>query len=143
VHAHPHLQSRRRAVLRLGPDLERHFETISRRTKDGIRVVVLRLKRVRNPDAVCLEIFERFIVKMEQRGIPVLLCGVRPDFAKILNTSGLHKRLGNERVFLEMAGPTSSTLEAVRKAYDFLGGNLCETCPRRKEMGKDVLYYMI
>ena len=125
------------------PDLERHFEAIVRRSQNGIRVVVLRVKRVRNPDAVCLEIFDRFIEQMAQRGIPVLLCGVRPDIHKVLISTGLFQRLGKERVFLEMAGPTSSTLEAVRKAYEFLGDNLCETCPRRQEMAKEVLYFMI
>jgi sulfate permease, SulP family len=125
------------------PDLERHFETIARRVQDGIRVVVLRVKRARNPDAVCLERLGRFIDMMEGRGITVLLCGVRPDFAQVLHASGLYKRLGNDRVFLEVAGPSSSTLAAVRKAYDFLGGNICSTCPRQQEMGKDVLYYMI
>ena len=125
------------------PDLERHFDTIARRAQNGIRAVVLRLKRVRNPDAVCLEVFDRFFAKMEERGIPVLLCGVRPDIHKVLNTTGLFKRLGQDRIFLEMAGPTSSTLEAVRKAYDFLDGNLCDTCPRRQEIAKEVLYFMI
>jgi SulP family sulfate permease len=125
------------------PDLERHFENIARRAQNGMRVVVLRLKRVRNPDAVCLELFERFITKMEERGIAVLLCGVRPDIAQVLHTSGLYKRLGKERVFLEVTGPMSSTLDAVRKAYDLLGGDVCDTCPRRQEMGKEVLYYMI
>lgn len=124
------------------PDLERHLDTIARRSQNGIRIVVLRLKRVRNPDAVCLALFEQFIANMEARDIAVLLCGVREDFAKILQTSGLYKRLQN-RVFLEIIGPASSTLDAVRKAYELLGDNLCETCPRRKELGKEVLYYMI
>ncbi len=117
--------------------------TITRRAQDGIRVIVLRLKRARNPDAVCLELFERFFADMQHRGIAVLLCGVRRDFAKILRSSGLDKRLGNDRIFLEVSGPASSTLEAVRKAYDLLGGNICATCPRQQEMGKEVLYYMI
>jgi SulP family sulfate permease len=124
------------------PDLERHFETIARRARDGARVVVLRLKRVRNPDAVFLEQFERFIDRMAERGVAVLLCGVREDFARILAKSGLDKRL-TERIFLEVSGPSSSTLDAVRKAYDFVGADLCSTCPRRREDSGDVLYYMI
>jgi len=125
------------------PDLDNHFETMARQAKNGVRVVVLRLKRVRNTDAVCLERFENFLIKMEERGIPVLLCGVRPDFDQVLTNSGLAQRLGKERVFLEVAGPASSTLDAVRKAYDLLGGNICDTCPRKQEMGKEILYYMI
>ncbi len=124
------------------PDLERHFESIGRRAQNGVRVIVLRLKRVRNPDAVCLELFERFITHIENRGVLVLLCGVREDLARVLNTSGLYKRL-KDRVFLEVTGPGSSTLDAVRKAYDTLGDDLCPTCPLRQEMGKEVLYFMI
>jgi SulP family sulfate permease len=125
------------------PDLERHFATIAGRAKNGIQIVVLRLKRVRNPDAVCLEIFERFINRMHERGIKVFLCGVRGDLDGVLRTSGLAKKLGEEHIYLEVAGPSSSTLDAVRKAYDILGDNLCENCPRRKEMAKETLYYMI
>ncbi len=125
------------------PDLERHFESILRRTQNGIRVVVLRVKRVRNPDAVCLAIIDRFVEQMAERGIPLLLCGVRPDIEKVLISTGIYERLGKDRVFPEMAGVTSSTLEAVRKGYEFLGGDVCETCPRRQELAKEVLYFMI
>jgi len=124
-------------------DLEKHFEAIARRARNGVRIIVLRLKRVRNPDAVCLELFERFIEQMEQRKLTVLLCGVRPDVARVLTTSGLEARLGKQRIFLETAMPTSSTLDAVRHAYDLLAGDLCATCPRRGEQNKEVLYYMI
>jgi MFS superfamily sulfate permease-like transporter len=38
------------------PVLEEHLNTIERRSCDGIRVIVLRMKRVRSPDAACLEL---------------------------------------------------------------------------------------
>src|SRR5205823_4512478 len=50
-------------------DLDEHFEKLMARLQPATRVVVLRLKRVRNPDAVCLERFERFIEKMQRRGV--------------------------------------------------------------------------
>ena len=69
---------------------------------------------------------------------------VRPDLAKVLRSSGLEPRLGIHRVFHETTDVDfSSTLEAVRHAYDLLAGDLCSACPRRGEMGRDVLYYMI
>lgn len=136
-----------------GPDLERHFETIEERAtgilpapsgrQPSTRVIVLRLKRVRNPDAVCLELFERFVGKMKERGIHVLLCGVRDDFVKVLAASGLETQFGKENVFVEQKGAASSTLDAVRFAYDLLKGDYCASCPRRGEEGRDVLYYMI
>jgi hypothetical protein len=46
----------------------------------------------------------------------------------------------------ENAGTWSSTLDAVRHAYELLGGDLCPTCPRRREEsgnGKETWYYMI
>jgi sulfate permease, SulP family len=125
------------------PDLEQHFETILARAKDGARVVVLRLKRVRNPDAVCMERFERFVTACHSANIALILCGVRADFARVLYSSGVEKQLGAGRIFRENEVVMSSTLEAVRHAYELLGDDLCPTCPRRGEAGKDVLYYMI
>ncbi len=127
-----------------GPDLEAHFDTIADRCVPATRAIVLRLKRVRNPDAVCLELLDRFLERMGEKGVVVLLCGVRPDLAKVLRSSGLEPRLGIHRVFHETTDVDfSSTLEAVRHAYDLLAGDLCSACPRRGEMGRDVLYYMI
>lgn len=124
------------------PDLEEHLETVSRRAADGVRFVVLRLKRVRNTDGVCLHIFERFLEAMEQRQIVVLLCGVRRDLARVFRNSGLEDHIGAHRLFRERVG-SSSTLDAVRRAYELLGEDLCFTCPRRSEPEKEVLYYMI
>lgn len=126
------------------PDLDDHFEQIAARIKPDItRVVVLRLKRVRNPDAVCLERFEHFLKDMAERNVAVLLCGVRPDLARVLATSHLDRQIGADRIFLEQDAVFSSTLEAVRRGYDMLGDNLCEACPRRQERANETLYYMI
>ena len=70
---------------------------------------------------------------MQAHKATVLLCGVRPDFAKILETFRFHHWLPRSRVFLEQAAVMSSTLQAVRRAYELLGDNLCPTCPRRGE----------
>ncbi len=126
-----------------GPDLEKHFAAIAGRAQLATRVIVLRLKRVRNPDAVCLELFERFLAMMKERGIHVILCGVRPDFAAVMRTSGLETQLGRENLFIEQDGAASSTLDAVRFAYDLLKGDYCALCPRRGEAEQKVLYYMI
>jgi sulfate permease, SulP family len=126
---------------------ERQLGDIWLRARDepGIRIVILRLKRVRNPDAVCLQILESFIQKMEARRVVVLLCGVRSDMAKTLQTTRLLYRLGHERVFLESPHVWSSTLDAVRYAYDILDGDICATCPRhtQQQAGKETWYYMI
>jgi SulP family sulfate permease len=127
------------------PGLQQHLEGIEKRAESGIQVIVFRVKRIRNPDAVCLQILDEFIRKMRDRKITVLLCGVRRDLAKALRRSGLETTLGPEYVFAEIPEqPTSSTLEAVRKAYDLLKGDVCSICPRSGQAAdKEVLYYMI
>jgi len=127
------------------PDLEKHLEAIEQRTSNGVRVVVLRLKRARNPDAVCLGLIDTFLERMAARQVDVLLCGVRGDLARGLHSTGIEQRLGANHLFQEKEGAASSTLDAVRYAYDLLGSDLCLTCPRRADAGngKEPLYYMI
>jgi len=137
------------------PDLEKHFETIEKQAlvgqtllagkQDGptTRAVVLRLKRARNPDAVCLELLEHFIARMTDHGIQIILCGVRADFAQVLRNSGIEAELGRQYIFAEQDAVMSSTNAAVRFAYELLQGVYCEFCPRRGEGEKEVLYFMI
>jgi SulP family sulfate permease len=127
------------------PELEAHLEEIERRVDQGAKVVVLRLKRVRNPDMVCLEIFERFLGHMSERKVPVpvFFCGVRPDFAKVMQNVRFHHHLPAECLFLEEGTNGTSTLRAVRRAYEILGRERCPTCPRPAEpepAGPDFTY---
>jgi hypothetical protein len=103
---------------------------------------------------VCLERLQYFLEDMQRRGVPVLLCGVREDFAQALRRLGFHHWLPQDHVFLEEApgpangseGPAlSSTLRAVRRAYEILGDDLCPDCPRRhdREAERGGWYYMI
>jgi SulP family sulfate permease len=117
------------------PELEQHLNTIARSAQEGIRVIVLRLKRARNPDAVCLQLLESFVDRMREAGVAVVLCGIRPDLMKALENGGIVKDLGPDRcfVFQETGAIWTSTLEAVRFAYELLGENVCETCPRHAE----------
>jgi SulP family sulfate permease len=125
--------------------LEKHLTAIDQQARNGIRVVVLRLKRVRNPDAVCLSLIDGFLKRMEKRRVTVLVCGVRPELARVLHSTHLDERLGPKCIFHEAASVWSSTLDAVRHAYDLLQGDVCATCPRRAEAGpgQEPLYYMI
>jgi SulP family sulfate permease len=127
------------------PDLEKHFEQIESRLGDGVRIVVLRVKRARNPDAVCLAVFDGFLTRLGERHVTLLLCGVRPEMVKGLRRAGLSERLGPKQLFPETGGVESSTLDAVRYAYALLAGDVCATCPRREEMTgpKEAWYYMI
>lgn len=110
--------------------LESHFASIEERVGGytGV-VVVVRLKRARNPDAVGLTILEGFLDRMRARGVQVLLCGVRSEFASKLERVGLSERLG-ERLFLEQPVRQTSTALAIRHAYTLLADR-CESCPTR------------
>ncbi len=126
------------------PELEKHLGEIEKRAVPSVRIVVLRLKRVRNPDGVCLGLLNEFLARMEARQLVVLLCGVWRDLGKVLESAGLAARLGPQRIFREAVGPESSTLDAVRYAYELLAGDVCSGCPRRGEVqGKENWYYMI
>jgi SulP family sulfate permease len=124
------------------PRLQEYLDRLTRRADEGARVIVLRLKRTRNADMACLEILERFMREMQARGVVVLLCGVRRDLMRALKKLDFFAWLPIDRVF-EEAGGWSSTLTAVRKAYEILGEDLCETCPRRGGGDQEVWYYMI
>lgn len=113
------------------PDVENLLEQIERETQDGVRVVLLRLKRVRNPDAVCLHLLDGFLERMKDRNITVLLCGVRADIAEALASVGIEARLGHAHIFHEAPQLWSATLSAVRYAYSLLGEDVCENCPQR------------
>jgi SulP family sulfate permease len=122
------------------PELDRYFDAL--RERESLRVVVLRVKRTRNPDIVCMERLQQFIIEMKDKGVPVLLCGVRPDFAQAMKNLSFQEFLPSEQVFLEE--PThvgSATLAAVRHAYELLGDDLCDHCPRRTPPDPDETFY--
>ena len=125
------------------PALERHLTAIEKRADAETRVVVLRVKRARNADGVCLALLDEFFKRMQNRDIHVLLCGVRDDLAGALHATGLEARLGAQHIFRERPTVGSSTLDAVRAAYEHLGGDFCPTCPRRNESKQPDWYYMI
>jgi SulP family sulfate permease len=127
------------------PELDDQLAELARRADQGTRIVVLRLKRARNPDMVCLERLQHFLEDMRARGVTVLFCGVRVDFAKALDNVLFHRILPPECLFLEEPATGSSTLRAVRRAYELLGNDRCPTCPRPREgeTDKGEWYYMI
>ena len=126
------------------PELDRYFDGL--RERAGTRIIVLRLKRTRNPDIVCMERLQHFIIEMRAKGVTVLLCGVRPEFAEAMRNLRFEEFLPKEHVFLEDAALLgSATLAAVRHAYDILGEDVCEHCPRRSppEPSNGAFYYQI
>jgi SulP family sulfate permease len=96
--------------------LEHHLETIERRATRQTRVIVMRMKRVRNPDAVGLAALAGLVERLQARGIHVIFCGVRAELRSSLERSGLLKQLHTDHVFLERPVRQTSTQEAMRFA---------------------------
>lgn len=111
--------------------LEAHLEAIEARIVPATRVVVLRMKRARNPDAVGVRALEAFAERLERREVRLILAGVRPALKDVLDRVGLTARLGEDRIFLEAPVRLTGTMRAVASACDGIGEQRCATCPRR------------
>ena len=115
------------------PALETELELVSRRAREqGIRHLVLRLKRLRNPDAVCLEKFDHFLRASQKEGLVVLLAGVREDLLAGFRRLRFTDWFPEKQIFIEVDMEDSATLQAVRLAYSLLGNeNTCHHCSTR------------
>ena len=92
---------------------------------------MLRLKRARNPDAVGMALLEQAVDRWRARGVMVVLCGVRAGMLACLENCGLAGKLGPENLFLEQPVRQTSTVLAIRHAYEHVT-DLCPTCPKRR-----------
>jgi hypothetical protein len=93
---------------------------------------------------VCMERFHQFIHDQDSRGVFVLLCGVRPDFARVMKNMRFSEVLPESSVFVEEPTLYSSTLKAVRHGYELLGDPSCGHCASLH--GSDAarnLYYLV
>src|SRR5262249_18748955 len=101
--------------------VESHFDTIERRISPDTKVVVLRMKRVRNPDAVGMHLLDEHIQRIESRGIQILLVGVRADMEDALVRTGIARRLHPNHIFREQPVRHTSTQMGVQYAYELIG----------------------
>jgi sulfate permease, SulP family len=128
------------------PELDRYFNELKQKAlSKAIHIIVVRLKRTRNPDMVCLERCEHFIEDLKKEGITVLLCGVRPDLAKAMKNMGFSNWLPPDQVFPEEDDTDSATIKAVRHAYGLLERNDCPHCKQKglQDTGQEKLYYLV
>ena len=109
------------AFFGAAPELHKYFAKIlDETTRTGIKYVVLRLRRIRNPDAVAVEHLEQLLHDAEKQGVTVLLAGLRPEFVKILDNVGLTNWFVKGHIFPEEQQTFSATLRAVRYAYKLI-----------------------
>jgi sulfate permease, SulP family len=100
--------------------LDEHLNWFEKRAAAGAKVIVLRVKRLRNPDAVGMREIDEFIRRLNAMGVRVILAGVRRDLLDGLRAAGALDRLGPDQVFSERQRRGSSTMEAVAAAYAYL-----------------------
>ena len=113
------------------PELERQLDSILEEAPQSLKVVILRLKRVNNPDAVCMDVLQRFVEKMHQRSIVVMLSGIREAMAQTLKNVGITQLVGQDNIFREESEIWASTVTSMKKGYSLLGNSHCEHCPNR------------
>jgi len=118
------------------PELEKHLTAAFEEAKShAITHVVLRVKRLRNPDAVCLERLEHGLKDAQAAGFTILLAGLLPDLLAGIQRLGFDQWLPRECWFAEEDSPDSATLKAVRKAYNLLGVQHPDGAPGRLLFG--------
>ena len=116
--------------------LESHLETIESAHRPDTKVVVLRMKRVRNPDAVGMHLLDEHMQRIEAAGVHVLLVGVRADLEDALRAHRHRRPAAPERIFHEQPVRHTSTQMGVQYAYELMD-EPCETCPRRDPILRD------
>jgi sulfate permease, SulP family len=111
------------------PHLGRFLDTVLDRIQsERFRYVVLRLKRVRHPDAVCLERLEHFLKTCDRIDVTVLLAAVQPDLLAAIRRLDFFAWYPRERIYAQGNDEDSATLAAIRYVYGELaaanGGTL-------------------
>ncbi len=95
------------------PEFERELDRAAALARlRGVDQLILRVKRLRNADAVSLEVLDKFLRHAREGGLTVSLAGVRPDLLAALQRFGI----APDRVFPEEERDLSATLKAIRRA---------------------------
>jgi sulfate permease, SulP family len=127
------------------PELDRYFDTLRARIRTGeVKFIVLRLKRVRHPDAVSIERLEHFLREENGHGVTILLAGVQPDTLTVLKNIGFQRWFPTEQVFVEDEDEEdSATLKALRYAHASLDDGARGAVLAGASPGSDRLYYLV
>ena len=100
------------------PDFEHYLhQALEQAQEQRIDYIVLRLKRVRNSDAVALEVLDKFLHETRKLGLTILIAGVRPDLLAAFARVGITDHHPLELIFEEEKVDYSATLKAIRRAY--------------------------
>jgi hypothetical protein len=90
-----------------------------------------------------MALLEGAVDRLRARGVLVVLCGIRAGMRACLENCGLAAKIGDANLFLEQPIRQTSTVLAIRHAYEHVT-DLCPTCPRRTgEPVTRAMYYEI
>lgn len=89
----------------------------------NIRVVILRLKNARHLDATAAYAIDGLHSYLKQDNRLLLVSGIPPEVFKVMQRSGLIRRLGEENVFPAEENLTVATRRALLRAKEFLGSS--------------------
>jgi len=124
------------------PHLERILESILDRIEtENLSHVVLRLKRARHPDAVCLERLDHFLKACSQRKVTVLLAGLQSDLLAAARRLDFFAWYPEQRVYVQGKDEDSATLAAIRAVYFELG--IAGTDAQLQPEAVRPLYYLL
>jgi SulP family sulfate permease len=114
-------------------ELDRHFSTIAGAARGEVRVVVLVLKRARNPDAGFLALLRRLHERLRTRGVVLILSGVRPDLMAGLVGTRLFDALGAGFIHQTSAEPANggAAVALARKLIEATGAEPVECASER------------
>jgi len=107
------------------PEIDRYLGEILVETETtGIKFVVLRLRRTRNPDVVVVEHLDHFLRDAQRQEVTVLLAGLNADLVTILRNVRVTSWFPADRLFPEEGEIFSATLKAVRYAQHLASENV-------------------
>jgi sulfate permease, SulP family len=119
-----------------GPELEKILHRILQQAAGTqVKHILLRLKRVRNPDMVSLEHLEHFLKEARRSSVSVWLAGLRPDLLAAFDRLNLAAWIERDHVFPQGSDEDSATLAAVRRIRSEL--------PKQSMVAQSKLYYRV
>lgn len=103
-------------------EVAKHFTAIAEAVTNDVRLVILVLKRGRNPDAGFLNQLQKLRQTLAPRGVTLLLSGVPNDLMMCLEKTGLIRVIGREQIFPIETNGKSNENRTVTVAWRRLGG---------------------
>jgi SulP family sulfate permease len=95
-----------------------------------LRVLILRLRQAQDIDVTTASIFEETATQLRTQGKTLILLGIRPPTATLLEQTQIIEQIGRENLFPAQAGWFTAMELALRRALTLAGEHSCgNDCP--------------